>query len=79
MCGIFGQIAKKRINKSNLKAIVKHSEQRGVDSSGLIYLDNSKYKVDKADLNINKLLHKVKPYNSNIVLGHSSVLFIMES
>lgn len=74
MCGIFGQIAKKRINKSNLKAIVKHSEQRGVDSSGLIYLDNSKYKVDKADLNINKLLHKVKPYNSNIVLGHSRLI-----
>ncbi len=74
MCGIFGQISKKRINKSNLKIIVKHSEQRGVDSSGLIYLDNSRYKVDKADLNIKKLLHKVKPYNSNIVMGHSRLI-----
>ena len=74
MCGIFGQISKKRINKSNLKIIVKHSEQRGVDSSGLIYLDNSQYKVDKADLNIKKLLRKVKPYNSNIVMGHSRLI-----
>jgi|GEM_PF-5057105 len=37
MCGIFGQISKKRINKENFKKLVKHSEQRGVDSSGLIY------------------------------------------
>jgi glutamine---fructose-6-phosphate transaminase (isomerizing) len=74
MCGIFGQISKKRINKSNLETIVKYSEQRGVDSSGLIYFDNSRYKVDKADLNVEKLLRKSKPYNSSVVFGHSRLV-----
>ena len=74
MCGIFGQISKKRINKLNLEVIVKHSEQRGVDSSGLIYFKNSRYKVDKADLNIEKLLRKSKPYDSSVILGHSRLI-----
>lgn len=74
MCGIFGQISKYKINKEKLDKLVKHSEQRGVDSSGLIYHDDSKYKVSRADYNIEKLLKKVKPYDSNIVLGHSRLI-----
>lgn len=43
MCGIFGQISKKKINKENLDSLVKHSEQRGIDSSGFVYLKNTNY------------------------------------
>jgi glutamine---fructose-6-phosphate transaminase (isomerizing) len=74
MCGIFGQIAKIKINKSNLNKIVKHSEQRGVDSSGLIYYEDEIYKIDRADLNIKELVNRVQPYNSKIVLGHSRLV-----
>lgn len=74
MCGIFGQIAKNNINKENFDKLVKHSEQRGIDSSGLIYFENAEYKITRADYNIEKLLQKVKPYNSNIVLGHSRLI-----
>lgn len=74
MCGIFGQISKYKINKEKFDKLVKHSEQRGIDSSGLIYYDDSKYKVSRADYNIEKLLKKVKPYDSNIVLGHSRLI-----
>ena len=74
MCGIFGQISKTSVNKKNLRMIVKHSEQRGVDSSGLIHLKGSGYQVDRADLNVEKLLGKVNPYNSNVVLGHSRLI-----
>jgi len=74
MCGIFGQISKENINKKNFKKLVKHSEQRGVDSSGLIYYENGKYNIARADYNIEKLLNKVKPYNSSIVLGHSRLI-----
>jgi len=74
MCGIFGQVSKERINKDKLNKLVKHSEQRGVDSSGLIYYENSRYKIERADYNIEKLLNKVKPYNSQIVLGHSRLI-----
>lgn len=74
MCGIFGQVSNNRINKEDFKKLVSHSEQRGIDSSGLIYLEKSKYNISRADYNIEKLLSKVKPYNSNIVLGHSRLI-----
>jgi len=74
MCGIFGQVAKMKINKSNLDNIVKHSEQRGVDSSGLIHYENETYKIDRVDYNIEKLLNTVQPYSSKMVLGHSRLI-----
>lgn len=74
MCGIFGQISSSRINKENFEKLVKHSEQRGVDSSGLICYENNRYKISRADYNIEKLLNKLKPYNSHIVLGHSRLI-----
>ncbi len=74
MCGIFGQVAKEKINRKNLNKIVKHSEQRGVDSSGLIYYKNLEYNIDRADFNIEKLLKKVNYYDSKIVLGHSRLI-----
>lgn len=74
MCGIFGQVATFTINKKNLDSIVKHSEQRGKDSSGLVYLKDNIYNIDRADFNIEKLLSKVKPYKSKVVLGHSRLI-----
>jgi len=74
MCGIFGQVSLMSVNKNNLDKIVKHSKQRGVDSSGLIHYEDSVYKIDRADYNIEKLLNKIKPYDSKIVLGHSRLI-----
>jgi hypothetical protein len=74
MCGIFGQISKYKINRENFDKLVKHSEQRGIDSSGLVYYENDKYEIARADYNIEKLLKKVKPYNCKIVLGHSRLI-----
>ena len=74
MCGIFGQISKNTINKKNLLILAKHSKQRGTDSSGLIHFQNLNYEVNRAGENIQKLLRKVKPYNSNVVLGHSRLI-----
>ncbi|AXH09214.1 glucosamine 6-phosphate synthetase [Malaciobacter halophilus] len=74
MCGIFGQISKIKVNKENLNSLVKHSEQRGIDSSGLIYYEDSVYKIGRADYNIEKLLKKEKLFNSKIVLGHSRLI-----
>ncbi|HQS71847.1 MAG TPA: hypothetical protein PLH07_00970 [Sulfurovum sp.] len=74
MCGIFGQIAKEKINKEKFIKLVKHSEQRGIDSSGLIYYADAKYQISRADYNIKKLLNKIQPYESNIVLGHSRLI-----
>src|SRR5688572_23089748 len=74
MCGIFGIISKDVIKKSDLKELVKHSQQRGKDSSGLIFLKNNQYQIYRADYSIDKLLDKIKPYESKIVLGHSRLI-----
>lgn len=74
MCGIFGKISKNRVEKNNILLLAKHSKQRGMDSSGLIHFQNSNYVIDKADFDIEKLIKKANPFNSNIVLGHSRLI-----
>ncbi len=75
MCGIFGIISQyKTINKKDLKLLVKHAQQRGKDSSGLIFMENDRFNIHRADYNIDKLLNKSKPYCSTIVLGHSRLI-----
>jgi len=74
MCGIFGSISISKTNLTNLKKLVKHSQQRGKDSSGLIYYDSNNYNINRADYEITKLLKEVKISNSNIVLGHSRLI-----
>jgi predicted glutamine amidotransferase len=74
MCGIFGVISQKKIEKKELKLLVKHSQQRGRDSSGLIYIENKQYNICRADFNIDKLLNQTNPYESNVVFGHSRLI-----
>jgi len=74
MCGIFGQISKKSTDYSNVVKLAKHSAQRGRDSSGLIYYEDNNYKIHRADYDIKKLLKKIKPKKSKIVLGHSRLI-----
>ena len=74
MCGIFGQISSHEINEVDITKLANHSKQRGQDSSGLIYFNNSSYNICRADYNINKLLKKVKPFPSQLILGHSRLV-----
>lgn len=74
MCGIFGVVSSETINIDKLKQIVKHSKQRGKDSSGLIYFSDNKYQVNRADFDVEKLLKKHKPYSSKVILGHSRLI-----
>jgi len=74
MCGIFGQVSPERVNQEDIETLVKHSEQRGMDSSGLICYEKDNYKVYRADYKIEKLLKKVQPFSSKVVLGHSRLI-----
>lgn len=74
MCGIFGTISSSTIYKSKLKALVKHSKQRGTDSSGIIHFDKVNYKINRADYDVEKLLKKCHPFESKVVLGHSRLI-----
>jgi len=74
MCGVFGQISQGCINKKRLQTLVAHSRLRGRDSSGLIYHNTTGYKVSRADYDIEKLIKRVNPYDSSVVLGHSRLI-----
>jgi glucosamine--fructose-6-phosphate aminotransferase (isomerizing) len=74
MCGIFGSISPSNANLSKLRKLIKHSEQRGKDSSGLIFYDFNNFNVVRADYEITKLFNKVEINNSNVILGHSRLI-----
>lgn len=74
MCGIFGVISDKKIIKKELAVLYKHSQQRGKDSSGIVFFDSNKYIINRADYPIVKLAKNVKPFNSNVVMGHSRLI-----
>ena len=74
MCGIFGRISASQLSQNDIDVIVKHSEQRGMDSSGLVFFDNGKYHVERADYKIEKLVARVKPYQSEFIFGHSRLI-----
>lgn len=74
MCGIFGIISPIPVNRNDFEILVNHSQQRGKDSSGLLIYQGESYHVYRADYPINRLLKNIKPYSSNIVMGHSRLI-----
>jgi len=74
MCGIFGIISSSFVNQKEFRILVRHSQQRGKDSSGLITYDGSKYKVHRSDKAITRLVAQVKPRHTTLVLGHSRLI-----
>ncbi len=74
MCGIFGTISKNKINSKKLKILVKHSLQRGKDSSGLIYFRSDTFNIIRADFEITKLLPTIDYKDSKIIVGHSRLI-----
>lgn len=74
MCGIFGVVSSSPVIESELNVLVKHSLQRGRDSSGLVTYVDDTYHVYRADYPITRLLNEVHTYASHILLGHSRLI-----
>lgn len=74
MCGIFGILSDSSINREHFKILAHHAQQRGKDSSGLILYRNDNYQAYKADYTITRLVKEIKPFSSNIVMGHSRLI-----
>ena len=74
MCGIFGIISDSFWSRSDLNTLTRYAQQRGRDSSGLMFLRGTTYKVRKADFGISRLLTEAKPYNTPVVMGHSRLI-----
>ncbi len=74
MCGIFGLVGTHAVDKNDLETLVQHARQRGRASSGLMYNDQGKYIVKRADYDIVRLLKNVRSYSSNAIFGHSRLI-----
>lgn len=75
MCGIFGAISDNSIDRPSLDAILKHSEQRGRDSSGLYFFAGpGAYTLYRASTSITALMASAKPAFSKFVMGHSRLI-----
>ncbi len=74
MCGIFGAVGTQAISSNDLDALVKHAQQRGKDSSGLMILASDRYQVHRADFRITRLLKDVDCSRSTVVFGHSRLI-----
>ncbi len=76
MCGIFGIISPNHFSsfKKNCKTLVKHSEQRGRDSSGFLFLENKTYEVFKSDTKISRLYQDLGKRSVRVFLGHSRLV-----
>ena len=74
MCGIFGVVSSSSVLADGLNVLVKHAQQRGRDSSGLVTFLNGAFQIYRADYPITRLLKEVRPQASHLVLGHSRLI-----
>ncbi len=74
MCGIFGIISAASWPKDDLVELTRYAQQRGRDSSGLLFLRDDAYNVHRADFPISRLLTESGPYGTPVVMGHSRLI-----
>ncbi len=74
MCGIFGYIGSEELTRKDLSFLVRHSQIRGRDSSGLIVHTGTGYTAAKADFAITKLLRKAPLTGRTVFFGHSRLI-----
>lgn len=74
MCGIFGAIAIHGVPHVDISHLAQFAQQRGKDSSGLLYINSDRYSISRADFSISSLLKKVKLKQAKFVMGHSRLI-----
>lgn len=73
MCGIFGFIGEDDLDSASAKVLVKHAQQRGRDSSGMVIHGDGTYQAYRADYPIGWLLKRI-PAPGNLFFGHSRLV-----
>jgi hypothetical protein len=72
MCGIFGIFNKDtNVLHSDVISLAKYAQERGSDSSGLMYYKDGAYKTINGDIPISKLITKAGCSDSKFIAGHS--------
>lgn len=73
MCGIFGFVGQEALDSASAKTLVKHAQQRGRDSSGMVIRNAEGYHAYRADFTIDRLLRRI-PSLGNLFFGHSRLV-----
>ena len=60
--------------KDDLIELTRYAQQRGRDSSGLLFFQDDAYHVHRADFRISRLLAESRPYDTDFVMGHSRLI-----
>jgi hypothetical protein len=75
MCGIFGVLNSfNEWRKADFATLARHAQQRGADSSGLLYFDGIHYQVERAHFRVLTLLKDTNLTKAQLVLGHSRLV-----
>lgn len=74
MCGIFGAVIEGGLDEHSMRTLVRHSQQRGRDSSGIVSWNGDAYEVFRADYPVVRLLNRVNTSGRNVVAGHSRLV-----
>ncbi|MEY4827998.1 MAG: hypothetical protein RLZZ288_1549 [Planctomycetota bacterium] len=74
MCGIFGVVSRHAVRRGVVRALARHAQQRGRDSSGLFTLGPGGAQVHRADQPILRLLRGRAWRRAGVVLGHSRLI-----
>lgn len=74
MCGIFGIVSSSAFPKADLLALATYAQQRGRDSSGLMFFQDETYNIRRGDYPIVRLLPEAKIDNPSMVIGHSRLI-----
>lgn len=73
MCGIFGFVGPNDLDSTSAKTLVRHAQQRGRDSSGMVIRNSDAYRAYRADYPIGWLLKRIPPLG-NLFFGHSRLV-----
>ena len=74
MCGVFGFVGESELPKDDIRVLVRHSQQRGWDSSGLMLLGDRGYELFRADFAVTRLLRRADVTSSRVFFGHSRLI-----
>lgn len=74
MCGIFGQVGLPHLERKDLTLLVRHAQQRGRDSSGLVVHRDGGYSVFRAEEPAIDLLRRTDVEGSSVLFGHSRLV-----
>ena len=77
MCGIFGIFSNnKMVQDEDLRRLALYAQERGSDSSGLIYYTKDNYKSVSSDVPISKLVSSWECEDCHFIAGHSRLATI---